>query len=281
MHLAGPEHRAVAPCGHDRSRLAGRHRTHSRHRAASCGGPRQALGATSAPAPRRPGAGPETRPAAIDERAASSGAHTPPGRNTRSPCAGPHRPRPRAAPGLPSPPTAIPVARPFNSNEHFPKPHGSDPPSSPPPSNPKRFTSSWQRSRDRSDRRRPQGCAQRQVHDDLARVVNRQGPAPGRQGPESPVSKPTAETSPDSTPAYGYNPVPFTTRVLPPEILRCQQSVLAQDEEHPHPTPATPDNEKSRLSHICDQQHFLAIRCGSFNRGTLHWCKIDSHLRLN
>ena len=61
-------------------------------------------------APRRPGAGPETRPAVIDERAASSGAHTPPGRNTPSPCAGHHRPAPDP-PGprhrLPDPPRLV------------------------------------------------------------------------------------------------------------------------------------------------------------------------------
>ena len=74
----------------------------------------------------------------------------------------------------------------------------------------------------------PQGRAQRQVRHDLARVVHRQWPAPGRQGADSPTSRPTARivpvssrapagptagTSPASTPACGYNPVPFTTRV--------------------------------------------------------------------
>ena len=91
MHLVGPEHRAVAPCGRDRSRFAGRHRAGSWHRAAGCGGRRQALGAI--PAPRRPGAGPEVRPVVIDERVddLQRRSHSARGADTRSPCAGSHR----------------------------------------------------------------------------------------------------------------------------------------------------------------------------------------------
>lgn len=84
-HLAGPEHRVVASCGHDRSRFAGRHRAHSWHWAAGCGGRSRRSGRSRhrrRPASRRPGAGPEVRPVVIDERVddLSSGAHTPPGR---------------------------------------------------------------------------------------------------------------------------------------------------------------------------------------------------------
>ena len=76
-----------------------------------------------------------------------------------------------------------------------------------------------------------QGRAQRQIRHGLARIVNRPRPPPGRQGPASPTSRPTARMtpvsslaparptaaiSPASTPAAGYNPVPLTTRVLLP-----------------------------------------------------------------
>ena len=49
-------------------------------------------------------------------------------------------------------------------------------------------------------------------------------------------ARPTADTSPDSTPTAGYNPVLFTTKVLPPPDMRGhKQSALSQGKEHHHP----------------------------------------------
>ena len=81
----GPRTPSSCSCGRDRSRFAGRHRAHSWHWAAGCGGRSRRSGRSRhrrRPASRRPGAGPEVRPVVIDERVddLSSGAHTPPGR---------------------------------------------------------------------------------------------------------------------------------------------------------------------------------------------------------
>ena len=66
VHLAGPEHRVVASCGHDRSRFAGRHRAHSWHWAVGCGGRSRCSGRSRRrrrPASRR-SARPRTPPCA-------------------------------------------------------------------------------------------------------------------------------------------------------------------------------------------------------------------------